>query len=246
MNKYKRVLNGSWRVLTGILCFAALNGAAGGVASVRCVQGNIVYTETAGVVAQLTTSGRDSQALLHPDGEWIYFVRSFAGKMVGEKYTPPYGMKVKEGVLCEEIWRIRKDGTKETRLYRQDHGAIPGPDTAYVVGWIIHLQFSPKGDKVFFETPESATCAGLRVMNADGSRERLLGEGSETRIILSDRSERFSGYIVTSQHRYYPSRGSYDLFFLFTPDLKEIAPIGPDLKSFTENEGVKYQPIGQD
>ena len=116
MKKYKRVLNGGWRVLAGILCFAALNGAAGGVASVRCIQGNIVYTDTAGVAVRLTTSGRDSQVLLHPGGEWIYFVRSFEGKMVGEKYTPPYGKKVKEGVLCEEIWRIRKDGTKASRL----------------------------------------------------------------------------------------------------------------------------------
>ena len=246
MNNNKRVRNGGWLVLAVILCFASLNGKAGAVAAVECVQGNIMYVDASGVSVKLTTSERDSQALMHPGGDWIYFVRTFEGKMVGEKYIPPHGRKANGGVLSEELWRIRKDGTKASMLYRQDHGAVPGPDLDYVVGWIIRLQFSPKGDKVYFETPESSTCAGLYVMNADGSGVRLLGEGSGTRIIRSDRGERFRGYIVTSQHRYYPSRGSYDLFYLFTPDLKEIAPIGPNLKSFTENEGAKYQPVAPD
>jgi len=213
-------------------------------ASVYTQDGNIFY-KNEGKVKQIIFSGNAEEAKLHPSGEWVYFVRGVDGKWVGEKYYPPQGVKIKDGLLKQELWRVKKDGTGATKLFRSEYSAVDGPGD-YSIASVTNIQFSPSGDKVYFETPQWVTSAGLHVMNADGSGEKLLGGGNNTRIILSartfeDREKDCRGYIVTAQHRYFFYGGSYDWFYLFTSDFKkEIAPLGDDPDYFTEMGDIKY------
>ena len=216
--------------------------------SVSTKNGNIFY-ESNGKTTQLTSSGRDKYPVLNPKSEWAYFVRGSGGKWVGEKYYPNLWLRIVrflfDGVLKEELWRVKIDGKGAALLFRNNNAAIDGPDPDYMLASIFNIQFSPDGDKVYFETPNWVTSAGLHVMNLDGSGEKLLGGGNGTKIIFSaseldPKYGSCSGYIVTSQHRYWWFGGSYDWYYLFTPDFKEIAPLGDDFDYFTEMGEIKY------
>jgi len=92
-------------------------------ASVHVKDGNIFYDNN-GESIQLTSSGRDEDPILHPKGEWVYFVRSFEGKFIGEKYYPPKEAKSNDGLLKQELWRVKIDGTNAVMLFRSEHAAI--------------------------------------------------------------------------------------------------------------------------
>ena len=83
-------------------------------------------------------------------------------------------------------------------------------------------------------------------MGPDEEEINVLGPGNNTRIVLSartfdDREDSYEGYIVTCQHRYWFYGGSYDWYYLFTPDLKrEVAPLGDDVGYFNEAGDIKY------
>lgn len=225
-------------------CFLLLLCPVVYAASIHIKDGNIFY-EDGGTTKQVTTSGRDKEAKLNPGGEWIYFIRDVEGKWEGEKYYPPQGASIKGGLLKQELWRVKKDGSDAVMLFRSEHAAVDGPDPDYPLATVENIQFSPSGDKVYFETSEWVTSAGLHVMNADGSGEKLLGGGNDTRIVLLARDEdhkhnNYRGYIVTSQHRYWFFGGSYDWYWMFTPDFKEVGPLGEDFAYFTEMGDMKF------
>jgi len=208
-------------------------------------EGNIYYASN-GKEAQVTFSGRDEYPMLHPKGEWVYFVRAPAGKWEGEKYYPEKGEVIKDGVIQYELWRVKTDGTGAVMLFRSENAAIDGPDPEYATAFINNIQFSPRGDKVYFEASQWVTSDALYVMNADGSGIKMLGPGNDTKIILSartfeDREPSYKGFIVTAQHRYFFYGGSYDWYYLFTPDMKsEVAPLGDDYAYFTEVGDIIY------
>jgi len=215
-------------------------------ASVYAKDRNIYYADN-GMVRQLTFLGRDEVPKLHPKGEWVYFIRSTPGKWDGQRYYPAKSEIVKDGILRDELWRIRTNGSDAKMLFQNGYtNAVDGPDPEYSCASINNIQLSPDGDKVYFETPDWVTSAALHVINSDGSGEKNLGPGNETRIVLSsrtfeDRERDYKGYIVTSQHRYFFYGGSYDWFYLFTPDMKrEVAPLGDDFDYFTEVGDIIY------
>ncbi len=213
-------------------------------ASVTVNNGNIVYVND-GNTKQLTSSGRDKGPVLHPKGEWVYFVRGYEGKWVGSKFHPPKGAIIKHDILKEELWRVKKDGTNASMHFRAEKGR-DNFDCDCGIATISNIQFSPSGDKVYFETSDWTTSNGLHVMHADGSHEKLLGGGNGTKIVLvsgaasGKKHNEYRGYIVTSQHRYRLFGGAYDWYFLFTPDFKEVGPLGDNVAYFTRMGSLKY------
>ncbi len=226
-----------------IICLSIVFVCANGFAqekSLSVKDGNIFYGQK-----QLTDTGRDRGAVLHPNGKWIYFVRTSKGRFVGERFYPVDGQVPKDGILKEELWRINTNGSDEHMLYRNSTAAIDHP-SGYAYALIDNIQLSPDGDKVYFETSRWVTSNALNVMDPDGSNVHMLGPGNNTKIILSartsdDREQSYKGYIVTSQRRYWFYGGSYDWYYLFTPDLtNEIAPLGDDPAYFTEMGDLRY------
>lgn len=155
-------------------------------ASVYAKDRNIFYTDN-GKILQLTSLNRDEDPKIDPKGEWVYYVRDTEGKWEGEKYYPAKDEVVENGILKWELWRIKTDGSQAKLLFRNDKVAIDGPDPDYAVATIGNIQFSPNGNKVYFETPDWVTSAALHVMNPDGTGEKVLGPGNETKIVVSAR-----------------------------------------------------------
>lgn len=211
-----------------IICLVLFVCAIAHADSVNIKDGNVFY-ESKGLEKQITSSGRVEEARLHPNGEWIYFVRE--------------DKQEKEKFIYFELWRVNVDGTNSEKLFRNTISQTVGD--GYDQAWIGNIQFSPLGDKVYFEASQWATSAGLHVINPEGTDEKLLGGGNDTRIILEAREVdeehgNLKGYIVTNQHRYWWFGGSYDWYWLFTPDFKEVGPLGDDLAYFTQIGEIKY------
>ena len=203
--------------------------------------GNIYISGPKGQTTQLTDKSRDGEPMLHPNGKWVYFVRSFERELVGKVFYPAKGKEPEDGVLKEELWRIDIDGNNEKMLFRNTTAAIYHP-SGHAYASLDNIQFSPKGDKVYFETAKWVTSNALNVMNPDGSNVKMLGGGNGTKIILStmDKDTDYGGYIVTNQHRYGHFGGSYDWYWLYTPDWEEIGILGPELGYFTGTWDIKY------
>ena len=213
--------------------------------AVHVKDGNIFFEDN-GKTSQLTSSAHDENAILHPSGEWVYFVRDLY-QCIKDKCSPLKGVDIKDGNLKQELWRVKTNGQDVSRLFlSKDSAGVTGDNQEYSFANIENIQFSPSGDKVYFETPNWVTSAGLHVMNADGSGEKLLGGGNDTKIILStsrndsEKYNNYKGYIVTQQHRYWHFGGSYDWYYLFTPDFKEVDPLGDDPSNFTDMGQLQY------
>lgn len=182
--------------------------------TVSVQKGNIVYIEN-GKSKQLTQSGRDTGPVLSPAEDWIYFIR-----------------KSKTEESGHEIWRVRVDGTEVVKLFEVTEEGATGGKSAH------SIQISPDGSRIYFHQDRWVTSDGIYVMNTDGSEISLLGPGSSTKIILSGE---YAGYIVTAQHRYFSGGGSYDWYYLFTPNLEhEIAVLGEDPSAFIELYNIKF------
>lgn len=148
------------------------------------------------------------------------------------------------GILKDELWRVRTDGSQPEMLFQSQSSPIDDLDPDYRFARVGNIQFSPDGDKVYFEASEWVTSGALHVINPDGSGHNLLGGRNDTKIILSahgyNEHKDLKGYIVTNQHRYGYFGGAYDWYWLYTPDWKEVDTLGDSLEYFTAIGEIKY------
>src|SRR4051794_41070027 len=113
-----------------ILCLVAVHPAFAQTVSVK--DGNIQFTAKSGKTAALTSSGRDSNPLLAPDGKWIAFVRKVDGKKIGTG---------SDEVDPTELWQVRVDDKEPSVLVRCRDSEKPES----VIGAFENLQFSTDG-----------------------------------------------------------------------------------------------------
>lgn len=203
-------------------------------------EGNIFSSDSSGKTLQLTAEGRDQNPVIHPNGKWVYFVRIPEAEQRWKKshFEYPAG---DNSAWEYELWRIDLDGENPFMIFKNTNAPINHPSGAWYAA-IGNVQFSPKGDKVYFEASEWVTSAALYAMNPDGTDIKKLGAGNETKIILStmDSEKDYAGYIVTNQHRYWVFGGSYDWYWLYDPEWQEVGPIGHDLSVATKLQGIKF------
>jgi hypothetical protein len=70
------------RVAAAFAISLALIRAALGGPSVLVRDGNLYVRDGSAQERQLTSTGRDSNPVLAPDGKWVVFVRALAGKKI--------------------------------------------------------------------------------------------------------------------------------------------------------------------
>jgi dipeptidyl aminopeptidase/acylaminoacyl peptidase len=178
--------------------------------------GNVFFTDAAGHSRELTSSGRDSNALLAPDGRWVVFVRKVAGKKIatGADETEP-----------TELWQIRTDGKEATRLVRS-HGSEK-PES--IVAGFERVQFSSDGKLIYFLTPAWATSGAIHVIDSTNGREYFVCPGNDLKVVPAGE---YRDCLLVQQHRYFIGGGSYDWYWLLRPDGREVGPVGENLESF--------------
>ena len=189
---------------------------AAGEPIVSARDGNI-YASIDGAEKQLTSSGRDSTPLVAPDGKWVVFVRSIDGKPITSGSPDPSPPA--------ELWQIRVDGKEPTRLAR----TRPADKPENIIAAFDNLQFSADGRLVYFVSPAWTTSGAVHVVDRTNLKERFVVAGHDLEVIHTGK---YRDHLLLAQHRYFLGGGSYDWYWLFTPEGKEVGPVGEDTENF--------------
>jgi WD40 repeat protein len=202
-----------------ILALALAVSAFAQTASVK--DGNIQFTDKSGQTTSLTSSGRDSNPILAPDGKWVAFVRKVDGKKIatGSDEMDP-----------TELWQVRVDGKEPSLLLRCRESAKPES----LIAAFETLQFSANGKLLYFVSPAWATSGAVHVVDTTNRKERYLFAGNNLKLVPSGE---YKDCLLVQQHRYFVGGGSYDWFWLLRPDGKEVGPVGEDTETFESTYG---------
>ncbi|HEV2804555.1 MAG TPA: hypothetical protein VGW57_06435 [Chthoniobacterales bacterium] len=201
-------------IFATILALAAAIPAFAQTVSVK--DGNIHFTDKSGKTTALTSTGRDSDPVLAPDGKWVAFVRKIDGKKIatGSDEVDP-----------TELWQVRVDGKEPSLLARcRDAGK---PES--LIGGFNNLQFSANGKLLYFSSPAWATSGAVHVVDTTNRKERYLFPGNEIKVVTAGE---YKDCLLVQQHRYFIGGGTYDWFWLLRPDGKEVGPVGEDTSTF--------------
>ena len=205
------------RVAASVFAIAlALIRTAAGEPSVTARDGNIYLRDDAGQERQLTSAGRDANPVLAPDGKWVVFVRTLLGK------------KIESGAGehdAAELWQVRTDGKEPLMLV----GTRGADKMENLIAGFEDVQFSSDGRRVYFVTPAWATSGAVHVVDTTNRKERFVVAGNGLRVLHSGE---YRDHLLLAQHRYFLGGGSYDWFYLFTPDGKEVGVVGEDTENF--------------
>jgi WD40-like Beta Propeller Repeat len=191
--------------------------------TVEVKDGNIQFTDKSGKTTALTSSGRDSDPLLAPDGKWVVFVR----KIDGEKIATG---SAEESDPCE-LWQVRVDGKEPTMLLRT--GESKG-DKDHPLAGFLSLQFSTNGKLVYFTSPQWAVSNAVHVVDTMNRKEHYLFPGNEVKVVTGGE---YKDCLLVQQHRYFIGGGAYDWYWLLRPDGKEVGPVGEDISNFEASYG---------
>lgn len=200
-----------------LLCVGSAAAAPAERMSVAVVNGNVVLT-VAGKATQVTTSGRDLEPVVSPNGSLVVFTR----KVPWMSSPPGCSMGTPE---VRELWVIGTDKKGERKLL----ASKDADDPKVVLCDFMKKQFSSDGRRVMFETPAWATSGALHEYDLTTNRQRYVIPSNGFRILTDCAMREYRDHLVVSQHRYFVFGGSYDWYYLFSPDGKrELGAIGED------------------
>lgn len=192
---------------------------AAGETTVTARDGNI-FISADGVEKQLTSTGRDSNPVLDPQRKWLVFTRSIDGKPIQTGNDP-------DGYPPAELWQIRVDGKEPLMLLRTRNSE----KMESVIAGFENVQFSSDGRLVYFVTPAWATSGAVHVVDTTNRKERFVVAGNDLEVVHSGE---YRDHLLVRQHRYFMGGGSYDWFYLFTPQGKEVGVVGEDTANFKD------------
>lgn len=181
--------------------------------------GNIYYAETSKNSVQITQSGQDISPVISHDKKFIAFIRESNQVVpkVCENFVDSDSNKPRQ------IW-VYEVATKTERLLVANNFACDKPEQAIVDAE--DLQFSLDSKKLYFLTPAWVTSAALHVINVDGSDEHYVIPANAYEIIAKGE---YKNDLIVDSHRYFLGGGSYDWYWLYTGEGKELGPLGPEV-----------------
>jgi hypothetical protein len=92
-------------------------------------------------------------------------------------------------------------------------------------------QFSADGDRVYFWGAQAAVSGAVGVVDLASGQMKIICGGHNVEVV--SRGE-FRGDLIVQKHKYFVGGGSYDWYWLLTPDGEEIGPLGDDPSVFKQ------------
>ena len=178
-------------------------------------RGNIYYVINHRVI-QITTSGKDNHPILSPTNKTIAFVRQSdiaIPKGCGYiSYADEY---------ANQIW-IYDIATKKEKLLVKNNFSCDKLEKLIIDP--NDLQFSPDSKTIYFATSAWVTSGALHAININGTNLRYIAPANSYRVIYDGK---YKNKLIILQHRYFPQGGSYDWYWLYTLQGKQIKALGP-------------------
>jgi dipeptidyl aminopeptidase/acylaminoacyl peptidase len=164
-------------------------------------QGNLYLHNEQGSEQQLTSSGKDSQPALSPDGKQVVFVREVENKNTELWLMDSSGNNAHPIVLSHEDENIEKNLTE-----------------------INNPLFALDSKAVYFQTFAWATSNAIHFIDLNTNKQHFVTSGNSLQLVPSGK---YKGYIIVLKHKYYKKTdGSYEDFCLVSPKGKEIKSLG--------------------
>jgi hypothetical protein len=190
---------------------------------VEARDGSIYLIDGGGKEKTLTNSGKDAEPVLSTKGDQVAYVRSYTSKEASS-----------EGVVSE----IRV------------HNVVTGHDQTVLRGPVLiegekyfgfgSPRFSPDARKLYFLFNWSVTTHGLASLDLASHDVKFLMPAVDFPAVVL--SGKYKGDLVVLQRRPKLSLGSYYLYYLFTPDGREVGVVGDkefDVGIFLDPDGLQ-------
>ncbi len=174
----------------------------------RVEQGNVVIAGPDGAVRTLTHSGLDRDASASPDGRRVAFIRAYAESGA-------------DGTERTELRVVASAGGVERVLARSGEACGQNPR----LDGLSHPQFLADGRRIVFESRFVATSDSVQLVTTDGRACRYIAAANDLQVV---RGGEYRDALILSQHRYFLGGGSYDWYWLFDAEGREVGPIGDD------------------
>lgn len=194
--------------------------AAPAVAQTRAEieNGNVVVV-TGTTRKTLTALGRDSEAILSPDGQWVVYTRSA---------HPPGGADDEAPADCsaltapDELRQVKADGSADQLLLRGQPGGEPSQSLCAFQG----KQFASDGRTMYFLSPAWTTSNALHAFSFETRTPRYVMPANDF-LVLSWCAGELKDALIVQQHRYFRFGGSFDWYWLFdAAGRTDLGPVG--------------------
>jgi hypothetical protein len=179
--------------------------------------GNIYYIQPSGQIVQVTHSRRDSYPALSKNKKMIAFIR-IGNQIIPEKCDVKTGAK-----YGNQIW-LYDISAKNERLLVANNFECDEPEKKIIDP--SNLCFSPANNTIYFVTSAWTTSGALHRVDVANAVQRYIAPANEFKIISKGDNR---GSLIVSQHRYFIGGGSYDWYWLISPEGKEEGPLGPEI-----------------
>lgn len=154
--------------------------------------------------------GRESGAVLSPDGKQLVYV-----KQVARLEDNPWGEPADDMAMVymawspDEIWTAEPDGSEARPLVTSRD-----EEDRYQGGWFSRIHFSPDSQKIYYNcNPCSPTSLAVRSVNRDGTDNQLFTYGSIAGVVGGEETSRWHGYVLVMKGNV----GSEDIPTLVAP-----------------------------
>ncbi len=106
-----------------------------------------------------------------------------------------------------------------------------GGDIPEMAGDLKRPVFSTDSKRVFFQSALAVVTGAIAMVDLADLSKRFVGPGNSLELI---RCGEYRDHLIVQKHKYFLGGGSYDWYWLLSPDGKEIAPIGENTAFFKD------------
>lgn len=204
-------------LLCGTLGAPSLAGNTRGRQAVSVEGGNVVLTQGKAKKA-LTSLGRDSEAVLAPDGQWVVYTRAATPMAQAPEYDDCAARPAPD-----ELRRIRTDGSGDELLLAGRAGEKPEE----AVCGFQSKQFTSEGGTLYFLSPAWTTSSALHAFDVKERRARYVMPANDLLVLSWCTADDLRDALIVQQHRYFRFGGSFDWYWLYERGGgKELGPVG--------------------
>lgn len=204
-----------------VFSLAFINWDFSFAAQVYSDSGNIYYKNNRDKTIKITSSGKDDSPILSSNNKIIAFIRT-SHKIIPDACAAFANNKSAFG---NQIWTYNLKEKKE-KLLVDNNFECDTPEKEIVDP--ANLQFSPDNKILYFITSAWVTSGALHAVNIDGTNQHYVIFANSFEIVLKGQ---YKGYLIVRQHRYFIGGGSYDWWWLYTPQEKEEGPLGEEISA---------------